>query len=392
MENNNELNHDKKQTDINTSSASHLKSGKKQIQVINVPKRRKKKKTLRTPSHIIRLCLIWCFVLCLFLLTYPFLNAQLYINEKLEITPYPSSDDFKLATQEQIDTAEKELKSAMNNLVEVPKDNENSTDNAGENSLSESSTRSSEQDLTSSTSKNEYSVKEMNTAHYSWKYNISKNVDIESTMKLLDEAMNIDRTKYTEESAEELNSAVLNVQRTLCASVVISQSAIQMMIGGSINESFGSYDISVGDSVLRGLLSFALAVIPIVCFLAASFDKRRHIKHVIIMIGTILAIADIYFTIYPYIGIGATLSIALYIIICILNIASIYAKQQEDYIVNHPEKEAEFTEKHPQFVKALINEKALGNIQIASEHKKDEYISAKNAKKHYNKMKKKKNK
>ena len=27
--------------------------------------------------------------------------------------------------------------------------------------------------------------------------------------------------------------------------------------------------------------------------------------------------------------------------------------------INHPEKEAEFTEKHPQFVKALINEKTI---------------------------------
>ena len=49
----------------------------------------------------------------------------------------------------------------------------------------------------------------------------------------------------------------------------------------------------------------------------------------------------------------------MYIIICVLNLAGVYAKQQEDYIITHPEKEPEFTEKHPQFVKALINYKAF---------------------------------
>ncbi len=391
MENNNELHKDTETTDKDQQTANTTKRGKKKVKVINVPQKRKKKKPLQTPSNIIRLCLVWSFVLCLLLLTYPFLNAQLYINDELEVSPNPSSAGFKLATQEEVNDVTTKLKSALDNLVEAPKEEESSNEASDKNSVDETSGYESQTSQTSKNEEQKASVREMNTAHYEWQYSIAKDIDIKSTMSLLDEAMNIDRSKYTKESADELNTAVLNTQRTLCASVVISQSALQMMIGGSVNEAFGD-DNAVGDSIFRGLLAFALAIIPIVCFLTASFDKRRHIKHVVIMLGAILALADIFFTIYPYIGIGATLSIVMYIIICALNIASIYAKQQEDYIVKHPEMEAEFTQKHPQLIKALLNEKALGHIQINQDTKIEEYKSAKNAKKHYNKKKKKKSK
>ena len=60
-----------------------------------------------------------------------------------------------------------------------------------------------------------------------------------------------------------------------------------------------------------------------------------------------------------------------------MSAGSIYAIQQERYIVKHPELEAEFTEKHPYFVKALINYKSVTlteNIRQQEEEEKEKKL------------------
>ena len=365
------------------------KKEKKQVKVINVPK---KKKLLRTPSHILRICLIWCFLINLFLLTYPFLEVKLYINDKLEITPNIQEANFRLATQNEIDYAAYNISVAYSKLEKLPDaESSESSDESKQESNNDSSEAAS--DLSDSTSPvvtdDEEEVRSIDTAKYEWQYRIDKNVDASTLLTMIETTKNIKRYQYTEKSVEVLNHAVLQAQRTLGASVNISQNALQMMLGGSVSEAFGRYD-SVGNSIWHGLTSFALAVIPILGFFFAVFDKKRHFKHVIITLGTLLALADIFLTIYPYVGIGAVLSIIMYIIISVLNISSIYAKQQEDYIMKHPEKEAEFSEKHPQFVKALINKKSVDSKTGKPDAKELTYKAAKNAQKHNQKKKKSK--
>ncbi|MBQ1658849.1 MAG: hypothetical protein II059_03290 [Clostridia bacterium] len=362
-----------------SQNAKEDKPKKRQVKVINVPKRRR---PLQTPSNIIRLCIVWSFIICIFLLTYPFLSAQLFINDNLEVTTMVGTADLKLHTQDEIDEAAKELKAAIDGLEEAPPDEESSA----EPDTSENSDSSS---VTSDDSEYEPPIRSIDTANYKWQYSIRDDVDIEEIAGLIDSAKNIDRKKYTEESVDKLNRAVLKAQRTLCATVNVSQSAIQMMVGGMVGESFGNYG-SVGHSVMHGIFSFGLAIMPIIGFFAATFDKRRHIKHVIVMICAILSLIDIFLTIYPFVGIGAVLSIIMYILICLLNIASIYTKQQEDFIVSHPEKEAEFTEKHPYLVKALLNAKTFGGLPTSSDIKEQTYQAAKNAQKRNKKKKKSK--
>ena len=362
-----------------SQNAKEDKPKKRQVKVINVPKRRR---PLQTPSNIIRLCIVWSFIICIFLLTYPFLSAQLFINDNLEVTTMVGTADLKLHTQDEIDEAAKELKAAIDGLEEAPPDEESSA----EPDTSENSDSSS---VTSDDSEYEPPIRSIDTANYKWQYSIRDDVDIEEIAGLIDSAKNIDRKKYTEESVDKLNKAVLKAQRTLCATVNVSQSAIQMMVGGMVGESFGNYG-SVGHSVMHGIFSFGLAIMPIIGFFAATFDKRRHIKHVIVMICAILSLIDIFLTIYPFVGIGAVLSIIMYILICLLNIASIYTKQQEDFIVSHPEKEAEFTEKHPYLVKALLNAKTFGGLPTSSDIKEQTYQAAKNAQKRNKKKKKSK--
>ena len=101
-----------------SAPAQQNTNGKKKVVVVNVPKR---KKLLRTPSHIIRITLIWCFLLVLFLLTYPFLEVRFYITKDLSVSPYAEDAYRVLAEQEDIDKAAEKLQKALDSLVEVPK-------------------------------------------------------------------------------------------------------------------------------------------------------------------------------------------------------------------------------------------------------------------------------
>lgn len=332
------------------------KPAKKKVEVINVPH---KKKKLRTPSHIIRLCIVWAYLLCIFMLTFPFLNARIFIADDLSTTMYSSEAHLKLATQEEIDAAESELQSALDNLKE--KDTKKADEKTPDFSRS------------------------LDSASYKWEYNVSDKTDSKALQALIEKAMQTDRDKYTGQSVKALNTATLKAQKTLCATVQISQTAFQMMLGGTVGESYGHADASA--DISRSLFSFALGILPLVGFFAASFDKHRHIKHIIGFICSMLSLGVIIFTIYPYLGIGAVLSILIYFLLCALHVGGIYAKQQEDYIVKHPEKEAEFSEKHPQLVKALINEKAFGDSIHQPTKSEKELESAKNAQKRRKKKK-----
>ena len=309
---------------------------KKEVKVINVPKR---KKPLATPSYIIRVSMIVCFIICILLLSSPFLSAKLYITKDLEITSSVSEAYREVATQEEVDNAEKELQNALNSLEKIEK-TESSQVEVEENTVG------------------------LSSANYKWSYKVSQGVDASALAELIDKARNISRRDYTSESVAVLNKSQLNAQKILCASVLVEQSVMQMALGGAIGESLGTVK-NLGNTISHSFFAFLLGAVPLTCFITLCFDKRSHLKHIICMIGTIACLAVIFGLLYPHIGIGAVLSIIVYIIILVLNFGSIYAKQQEDYIIRHPEKESEFTEKHPQFVKALINYKSF--VKYAAE-------------------------
>ena len=316
---------------------------KREVKVINVPrkKKNKKKKPLVTPSFIIRISMIVCFVICILLLSSPFLSAKLYITEDLEITTSVSEAYRKPATQEMLDNAAKELQTALDSLEKVAK-------SAEENSTSAESA----------------SNVGLDSANYKWSYAVPHGVDAKPLAELIEKARNINRRDYTSESVERLNRSQLNAQKILCASVLVEQSVMQMALGGAIGESLGTVK-NLGNTISHSFFAFLLGTVPLTCFIILCFDKRSHLKHIICMIGAIACLAVIFGLLYPHVGMGAVISIIVYIIIFLLNLASIYAKQQEDYIVKHPEKEPEFTEKHPHFVKALVNYKAF--VKYAAE-------------------------
>lgn len=344
----------------------------------NIPVKKKKKKMLRTPSHILRLCIVWAFIICIFLLSTSFKTTTLYINDKLEVTPYLQEGAFTYSTLEEIKAAESELQKAIDNLQEKPKTDETSDSTETDETDTSTAEVSTEASTGIDTAASPITLK--------WLYHITDDIEVDqvqSAIKLVDEAKAIDRSIYTEESIETLNKAVLKTQKSLGATVTMSQNALQIMFGGSIAEMYGKESAS---SISNSIFICALAIIPIVGFLAASFDKSKHIKHIIATIGSILAVLDIMFVIYPFVDIGSVATIIMYIVIAVLTVFSIYAKQQEDYIVKHPELEAEYSDKHPHFVKALINYKAFGGIPVIDK-KEQERVSAQNAKKHRNKKK-----
>lgn len=375
-----------------TDDASSGGGGKKKVVVINVPKR---KKPLRTPSHIIRITLIWCFCILLYMLTLPFLSVNFYITQDMEVTPNASEAYRTIASQQEIDTAYNSLKVAYDALElrpdvkqEALKKREASANAAGNSS--ETSVDLSEVSISADEIENAAAnVREMETISYQWTYHVAEGVNVDKLVDLLDKSKKVDRDIHTTESIHALNKQILYAHKVLCASVTVRQNALQMMLGGAIGEAYGDYSY-IGNIFLRGLCSFALGVLPLIAILACAFDKKRMIRHFVVLICSILALVDIFVAIYPYVEIGAVLSVTMYIIIILLNFGGIYAHQQEKYIINHPELEAEFTEKHPHFVKALINHKSFGEPVRKPDPKAQEAEAARNAKKRRQKKKKSK--
>lgn len=311
-------------------------------------KKKKKKKLLKTPSQIIRWCLVLSYVLVVYLLSSSYINATLFITDDLSVTTVMQEHYKTFADQKEVDDAEKQLRAAIDGLKR--KKGAPATDE-------------------------QQGEKRLSSAEYRWEYHISEGIDAEKLGSLIDEARLIPKNNYTDETAAVLTDAILSGQRTLRATLTISQAPLQLMFGGGLGTTEG---VETGTIVTNIIMVYMLAILPFVGFLIASFDIRRHIKNIYSILCAVFCIMDIFMLVYPHIGKGAVASIAIYIIIFVLGISGFYAKQQEDYIMKHPELEAEYTEKHPHFVKALINYKAVNVAEMTK--KEQDLSSARNAK------------
>ncbi len=319
---------------------------------------RKRKKLLRPPTQIIRLFLIFAFVAEIYLLSCNFVTVTSYITEDLKAPLGYDGQYTTLADQKEIDDAAKELKSALDELE-----------------LLEGKTPA----------KNSQINQKIQSTTYKWEYHIAKGVKFDELSDLINKANDIYQPYYTEKSIDRLNKATLKAQYAMRAVATISQSPLQLILGGNI----GTGDSADSAAVITGkVMLYLLVLLPFAGFLFACFDSRRHIKNVFSVITSGLCIIFIFLMVNPYYAVGSVIALFIYFIIIGLGIGGIYAKQQEDYIIKHPELEAEFSEKHPQFVKALINHKSVSLEEIT--RKEAELKAAKNAKKSQDKKKSKK--
>ena len=306
---------------------------------VAVPKQ-KRIRLLKTPTQIIRGFAVLLYAVIIFLLASPFMSATFYITEDLEATTDPEKAYSEYSTQEQIDEAEKNLQQALDGLEKDP-----DYDPRAESEIS------------------------VSTMGMDWRYNVAEGVNAEKLANLVEKAKNTDRSMYTEESVKKLNSAVIRAQKALCSTVRVTRSIIQLILSGSVN---GTDLEGVGNIVVNVLLIYVLAVLPIVGVLITLFDRKRHIKNISGMMISLLCLMDIFVMVYPHIAIGAVMTITAYILLFVLSVGGLYAKQQEDYIVSHAEKESDFTQKHPQFVKALINFKRVNMKKTLDEEREEE--------------------
>lgn len=327
-------------------------------------KRKKGKKPLATPSYIIRIALIWCFVVSIYLLSSSYISTTLYITEDLQITTNPDDAYAVYSSQEEIDNAKNELQAAIDGLVENKKEEE----------------KQKSQNQESSQENNAFTVSD---AKYEWNFHVQPGVDYQPLIDLINQARSIKRSSYTDETVQVLNDATLKAQKTLIATVTISKTALELMLDG------GTQNVSMehlGFSISSIILVYLLGILPLVGLFAAIFDKALRIKFIAAILCSVFAIADIFMIIYPLVTTASVMAIFLYMLIFALGISGIYAFQQEHYIITHPELEPEFTEKHPHFVKALINYKSFSKKPVLSE-KAEERLAAKNAKQKRSKKK-----
>lgn len=307
-------------------------------------------KPLKTPSYILRMTVIIVFMFCLFLLSCPFFSVQFGTTPNI---------DHK-ATQQEIDTQTQQLQQAFDKLVKK---------------------EDSEEKVTEPWS--------LPTIQREWYYtNVENSADITKLTELITKSMDVDGSLYTEESYNALKGEILEAQQLLGTNVKISQTALQMVFCGNIAQQYTSNpDSNTGG----GLMYILFIVFPALGFFINIFDSKRHIKNVATLICSSLSIVNIFICVsISYLDIGSLLSIFAYILLVILGFAGIYAKQQEDYIVAHPELEAEFSEKHPQFIKALLNEKRI-RVKALNESQGSEIRTPKKSKEEQNPKKTDKN-
>lgn len=310
-------------------------------------KRRKKKKLLATPTSILRILMILLYVGIIFTLSLPAMTTTACLDEKLEVTTLLSEAKMKYATQEEIDSVAEKLQAALDGLKENP----------------------------------DYQEEETHTlaiprADLAWTYHLAKGVKADQLVALIDKAKAVSSEPYTEESIKTLRQTTLEAQRCLCATVTITRSMVQLALSGNVN---GSDESQIGGIVVNVTMVFFLALLPFVGFVISMLDRTRNIKNIFSLIGSVFAIAGIFLVIYPYVAIGSVIMFIEYVALGVMAVSALYAKQQEKYIVAHPELEAEFTEKHPHLVKALINYKSIMPAVPVAEKT---YASAQNAKKH----------
>lgn len=165
---------------------------------------------------------------------------------------------------------------------------------------------------------------------------IGQKCDTEELLKKIDEAARLDRTQYTKESYNKLLEEIYAATGLLTPKAVVSDTGFQLIFGSSLSGS--TIDKRTEGISQRLIYSIGFLVVPVIGFFVASFDKKRHIKNIIAIIGSAFLIFDL-FAFFPlqYIDYGAVISFLFYAIIFILGIAGIYTKQQEDYWINHYE-------------------------------------------------------
>lgn len=314
-------------------------------------------KPLKTPSYILRVFIIIFSLVAIFSLSLPFFTMYLAIDVTL---------DHKM-TQAEVDETVQELNTAFDNLVALDTDESTSSENTFA----------------------------LSTLQREWYYtNISSNVDITKLIESLDKCMDVDSALYTEESYEALTDTVLAAQEKAGTCVKLSQTAIQMIFCGNIAQQYAD---SNADST-GGLIYVIFTLFPAVIFFVNIFDRKRHIKNIAtLLLSSAMIILILLIVSTQYLDTGSLISIFTYMLLIVLGFAAVYAKQQEDYIVKHPELEAEFTEKHPHFTKALLNAKRFDVIladqreqERAKEQKPKSKKETKNTKNNKSKTKKKK--
>lgn len=301
--------------------------------------RTNRKKPLKTPSYLLRISLIFSFLAAVYLLCFPYISATFYITENLEITTNPKEAYLEYATQEQINSAAKELQTALNHMEKTKAAKE-----AEESDSKEESSQVSQ------------NTSPVASSQYRWLYHVQEGIEYQSLTELVEQARSLNKNLYTEQSNEALSKATLNAQKALVATVTVSKSPFELMFGGNTLNTELQYP---GVNISSTVLLYALAILPFIGFFTALFDRKFQIKFISAMLCSVFSVMIIFMAIYPFIAIGAVLSVFVYILCFTLGIFGIYALQQENYIIQNPHLEAEFTEKHPHFVKALINYKSF---------------------------------
>ncbi len=316
-------------------------------------------KPLKTPSYILRIFTIILFLFTVLCLSMPFFTIYLQME---------TSIDHKM-TQAEVDQTTRQLQTVKDNLVE--RENDKNTETPQETALA------------------------LNTLQREWYYtNIEESVDITKFVETLDQCMSVDGNLYTEESYTALKDETLSAQEKAGTCVILSQTGLQMIFCGNIAQQY----IDPEANTAGGLVYMLFMLLPAIGFFVNLFDSKRHIKNVATLLtSSVSMILILTLVSTSCLDIGSLFSVFAYMLLIIFGIGSIYAKQQEDYIVKHPELEAEFTEKHPQFVKALLNAKRFNVIladqrekERAEEQKPKSKKETKNAKDDKSKTKKKK--
>lgn len=276
------------------------KKSKKAKTVYNVPEVKKRKKK-RSEKLRILLCVLCLFgIICV---SFPFVrfNFEKSIETTQDVINY----------QAQLDEACENIKEAEKNLEKA------SAEEIEENKKLEKSTIIYPKTLA-----------EDNI--------IGQKCETDEILNVIDDAAHIDRTLYTKESYDKLLDSIYTATGLLRTSAVVSYTGFQLIFGNSLSDSTISKQTE--GTFQRLMYSIWFLIIPIVGFLAASFDKKRHIKNIIATIGSAFLLFD-FFTFFPlnYIEYGAVIVAVLYVIILLVGIAGFYTKQQEDYWYSHYE-------------------------------------------------------
>lgn len=276
------------------------KKSKKVQTVYNVPEVKKRKKK-RSEKLRIALCVL--FSLGIICTSFPFttFNISRVIDNEEDVKAY----------QAQIDKACKDIKEAQDNLIK-----------ANEKEIEENkSLEKSKIDYPKSLP--EYNV-------------VGQKCKTDELLKVIDEAAQIDRIPYTKESYDALLESIYTGMSLLTSYTVISDTGLQLILGKGISDS-ANYRRTEG-SLQRFFYSIGFLVIPIIGFFVSCFDKKRHFKNIVAVIGSAFLIFDL-FAFFPlkYVDYGAVIAVIIYMIILIIGIVGFYTKQQEDYWASHYE-------------------------------------------------------